>query len=74
MGKFTDIEGVQYISADFSSALFAGRTFRVGETVGHQDKESGLAVIEGFSIDEPNADIKVHTSKGVATLPFLEKL
>lgn len=72
--KGQDIESMQWISADLQYAKFGANVFELGETVRHQDEDSGEAVILMFSIDAKNSDVVVQTDKGLAKLPFLEKL
>jgi hypothetical protein len=55
---------IDYISVDQQSAISAsGEEFVVGESVGHQDKDAGIA-----------NEVLVLTDKGHAHLPFIEKL
>lgn len=64
-----------FISVDKQTALSSyGEIFILGETVNHQDKDAGIAIITSFEPVIERNEIRVHTNKGYAHLDFLEKL
>ena len=69
-----DFTKQNFLSVDKKTARSSyGEFFTVGETVGHQDKEAGIATITSFEFDEKMNEVFVLTDKGYAYLDFIEK-
>ncbi len=64
-----------FISADFRTAINSfGDKFSVGDVVGHQDTQAGIATIQDFSFDVKTNEITAFTSKGFSHIDFLIKV
>lgn len=71
MSKFEQ----NFISADFRTAINSlGDKFYVGDVVGHQDAQVGIATIQGFSFDVKTNEIIAFTNKGFSHIDFLVKI
>lgn len=64
-----------FLSVDKFMAINSyGEYFKVGETVMHEDKSAGEALILSFELDEDRNEVKVNTDQGYAYVDFLVKM
>lgn len=69
-----DIEKQNFISVDGKSARNSyGEFFTIGNTVIHQDKSVGRAVIQSFTSDTAKNEVRVDTDKGYAYIDFISQ-
>lgn len=70
-----EVRKQNFISVDKQTAINShNEVFCVGETVEHEDRDAGQAMIISFEPDEEYNEVKAWTSRGYAHLDFLVKL
>lgn len=71
----SDLKKQNFISVDGNTIRNSyGEYYTIGETVGHQDEEAGLAKIISFEPIIDRNEIRVNTDKGYCHADFLAKV